>query len=135
MRPHPGLTPILRPLEGVSIRWKVSASGTVLIDAEPETALAAVADYQAVRPKILPHYSDVTNWTVAPAVPGSSVMVKTSRQGAGGVGGFFEKTLAPLRLRQIEGKVLENLRKQVEGGKRRRPVQDVERVRPPPAFC
>jgi hypothetical protein len=28
---------------------QISASSTVLIDAEPETVLAAVADYQAVR--------------------------------------------------------------------------------------
>src|ERR1700676_2578717 len=38
---------------------QVSSSSTVLIDASPEVALAAVADYQTVRPKILsPHYSD-----------------------------------------------------------------------------
>ena len=38
---------------------QVSASSTVLIDAAPETVLAAVADYQTVRPKILSsHYSD-----------------------------------------------------------------------------
>ena len=37
---------------------QVSASSTVLIDAAPENVLAAVADYQTVRPKILsPHYS------------------------------------------------------------------------------
>ena len=37
---------------------QVSASSTVLIDAEPEAVLAAVADYQTVRPKVLsPHYS------------------------------------------------------------------------------
>ena len=37
---------------------QVSVSSTVLIDAEPETVLPAVADYQAVRPKMLsPHYS------------------------------------------------------------------------------
>ncbi|HJT93482.1 MAG TPA: SRPBCC family protein, partial [Mycobacterium sp.] len=37
---------------------QVSASSSVLIDASPETVLAAVADYQSVRPKILsPHYS------------------------------------------------------------------------------
>ena len=37
---------------------QVSASSTVLIDAEPEAVLPAVADYQTVRPKILsPHYS------------------------------------------------------------------------------
>ena len=32
---------------------QVSASSTVLIDAAPEAVLAAVADYQTVRPKIL----------------------------------------------------------------------------------
>lgn len=37
---------------------QVSASSTVLIDATPEAVLAAVADYQTVRPKILSsHYS------------------------------------------------------------------------------
>jgi hypothetical protein len=59
--------------------------------------------------------SMVTNWTVAPAGSGSSVTVKTSWQGAGGVGGFFEKTFAPLGLRKIQTEVLENLKKQVEG--------------------
>jgi hypothetical protein len=57
----------------------------------------------------------VTNWTVAPAGPGSSVTVKTAWQGAGGVKGFFEKTFAPLGLRKIQAEVLDNLRKQVEG--------------------
>ncbi len=38
---------------------QVSAASTVLINAEPAAALAAVADYQTVRPQILsPHYSD-----------------------------------------------------------------------------
>ncbi|MGH3562456.1 MAG: SRPBCC family protein, partial [Mycobacterium sp.] len=33
---------------------QVSAASTVLINAQPEAVLAAVADYQAVRPQILP---------------------------------------------------------------------------------
>ena len=38
---------------------QVSASSTVLINAAPDAVLAAVADYQTVRPKILSsHYSD-----------------------------------------------------------------------------
>jgi hypothetical protein len=38
---------------------QVSAASSVLINAAPETVLAAVADYQRVRPKILSsHYSD-----------------------------------------------------------------------------
>lgn len=37
----------------------VSASSTVLIDAEPATVLDAIADYRAVRPEILSaHYCD-----------------------------------------------------------------------------
>ena len=143
---------------------QVSADSTVVIDAAPETVLAAIADYQTVRPKILSsHYSEykvlqggqgqgtvvrwklqatekrvrdvqssvdvaghtviekdanssmVTNWTVAPAGTGSTVTVKTSWTGAGGIGGFFEKTFAPLGLRKIQAEVLENLKKEVEG--------------------
>jgi hypothetical protein len=144
---------------------QVSASSTVLINAEPDAVLAAVADYQTTRPKILTdHYSGyqvleggqgagtvvawklqatksrsrdvkstvdvagrsviekdanssmVTNWTVAPAGTGSTVTLKTAWQGAGGVGGFFEKTFAPLGLRKIQAEVLENLKKAVEQG-------------------
>ena len=143
---------------------QVSADGTVLINAEPAATLAAVADYQTVRPKILsPQYSEyqvlqggqgagtvakwklqatksrvrdvqvnvdvaghaviekdanssmVTNWTVAPAGPGSSVTVKTTWTGAGGVKGFFEKTFAPLGLKRIQSEVLTNLKKELEG--------------------
>jgi hypothetical protein len=143
---------------------QVSASSTILIDAEPAMVLDAVADYTTVRPKILsPHYSEyrvlqggqgqgtvaawklqatksrsrqvqaavdlagrtviekdanstlVTNWTVAPAGPGSSVTVKTMWNGAGGIKGFFEKTFAPLGLRKIQAEVLANLKKVVEG--------------------
>jgi hypothetical protein len=144
---------------------QVSASSTVLINAEPDAVLAAVADYQTTRPKILTdHYSGyqvleggqgagtvvtwklqatksrsrdvkstvdvagrsviekdanssmVTNWTVAPAGTGSTVTLKTAWQGAGGIGGFFEKTFAPLGLRKIQAEVLENLKKAVEQG-------------------
>lgn len=143
---------------------QVSASSTMLVDAEPAKVLAAIADYVTVRPKILSsHYSGyevleggqgagtvarwqlqatesrvrdirarvdvaghtviekdansslITNWTVAPAGPGSSVTVKTSWQGAGGVKGFFEKTFAPLGLRKIQDEVLANLKRELEG--------------------
>ena len=142
---------------------QVSAASTILVSAEPAATLAAVADYQHVRPKILsPHYSEyevleggqgqgtvakwrlqatesrvrnvqvdvdvaghtviekdanssmVTNWTVAPAGPGSSVTVKTTWNGAGGVGGFFEKIFAPLGLKKIQAEVLGNLKSELE---------------------
>jgi hypothetical protein len=144
---------------------RVSASSTILIDADPATVLGAVADYRVVRPKILSsQYSDyqvleggqgqgtvatwklqatksrsrvvragidvagrtviekdansslVTNWTVAPAgAAGSSVTVKTTWTGATGIGGFFERTFAPLGLRRIQDEVLANLKKEIEG--------------------
>jgi hypothetical protein len=59
--------------------------------------------------------SMVINWTVAPAGPGSSVTVTTTWTGAGGVKGFFEKTFAPLGLKKIQGEVLGNLKKELEG--------------------
>ncbi|KZS70307.1 SRPBCC family protein [Mycobacterium pseudokansasii] len=59
--------------------------------------------------------SMITNWTVAPAGPGCSVTVKTTWNGAGGVKGFFERTFAPLGLKRIQGEVLANLKKQLEG--------------------
>jgi hypothetical protein len=142
---------------------QVSAASTILLNVEPAVALAAVADYQKVRPKILPpQYSEyqvlqggqgagtvakwklqatksrvrdvqvdvdvaghtviekdanssmVTNWTVAPAGPGSSVTVKTTWNGAGGIGGFFEKTFAPLGLKKIQSEVLTNLKNELE---------------------
>jgi hypothetical protein len=43
------------------------------------------------------------------------VTTKTSWEGASGVGGFFEKTFAPLGLKKIQGEVLANLKKEVEG--------------------
>jgi Polyketide cyclase / dehydrase and lipid transport len=142
---------------------QVSAASSVTINADPASVLAAVADYQNVRPKILSaHYGDyqvlqggqgqgtvatwklqatksrvrdvkaevdvaghtviekdanstmITNWTVAPAGTGSTVTVKTSWQGAGGIAGFFEKTFAPLGLRRIQDEVLANLKKELE---------------------
>lgn len=56
----------------------------------------------------------VTNWTVAPAGPGSSVTVKTTWTGGGGIKGFFERTFAPLGLRRITDEVLANLKREVE---------------------
>lgn len=141
----------------------VSASSTILVNAEPAKVLDAIADYQGVRPRILsPHYSQyrvveggngrgtvaewklqatksrvrqvraevdlaghtviekdansslMTNWTVSPAGPGSSITVKTTWNGAGGVKGFFERTFAPLGLRRIQDEVLANLKEEIE---------------------
>jgi len=44
---------------------------------------------------------------------------------AGGIGGFFEKTFAPLGLRKIHGEVMGNPKKKSSAGKRR----DIKRPR------
>src|ERR1700733_2801341 len=86
--------------QGTVVKWNVQAN----VDVAGHTVIEKDANS-----------SMVTNWTVAPAGPGSSVTVKTSWTGAGGVKGFFEKTFAPLGLKRIQGEVLANLKKELEG--------------------
>lgn len=62
---------------------QVSASSSILIDVDPATALDAIADYRAVRPKILsPHYSEyavVTGGTGAGTVASWKLQATKSR--------------------------------------------------------
>ncbi|MGY1728930.1 SRPBCC family protein [Geodermatophilus sp. SYSU D01062] len=54
--------------------------------------------------------SMVTTWTVTPADSGSStVRVRTTWNGAGGIGGFFERTFAPKGLRRVYDDLLGRL--------------------------
>lgn len=141
---------------------QVSASSSATIAATPDRVLAALADYETVRPRILPQqYRDytvveggqgdgtvatwtlqatekrarnvaatvsvagstiterdanssmVTTWSVAPDGAGSAVTTTTEWKGAGGIGGFFEKTFAPLGLKKIQATTLENLRREL----------------------
>jgi hypothetical protein len=57
----------------------------------------------------------VTTWRVTPAGEGKSlVVVTTTWQGAGGIGGFFEKTFAPKGLGRIYDELLAKLATEVE---------------------
>ena len=53
--------------------------------------------------------SMVTTWTVTEAGDRSVVKIETTWDGAGGIGGFFEKTFAPGGLKKIYDGVLEKL--------------------------
>ena len=54
--------------------------------------------------------SMVTVWTVHPADAGlTTVRVRTTWNGAGGIGGFFERTFAPKGLRRVYDQLLERL--------------------------
>jgi uncharacterized protein YndB with AHSA1/START domain len=60
--------------------------------------------------------SMVTTWTVTPQGDDRSVVaVETTWNGAGGIGGFFEKTFAPKGLQRIHDGLLSNLVGAVRG--------------------
>ncbi|ORW11911.1 SRPBCC family protein [Mycobacterium kyorinense] len=95
--------------QGTVAKWKLQATKSRVRDVQASVDVAghAVIEKDA-------NSSMVTNWTVAPAGPGSSVTVKTTWTGAGGVKGFFEKTFAPLGLKKIQSELLANLKKELE---------------------
>jgi hypothetical protein len=57
--------------------------------------------------------SFVSLWTVAPNGGGAQVTLESSWQGAGGIGGVFERTFAPIGLRRIYGQMLDKLAESV----------------------
>ncbi|MGZ4197830.1 MAG: SRPBCC family protein [Solirubrobacteraceae bacterium] len=57
--------------------------------------------------------SFVSTWSVQPAGAGSSVTIESSWDGAGGIGGFFERTFAPMGLRRIYSQMLDKLAAEV----------------------
>ena len=61
--------------------------------------------------------SMVTTWTVLPVdARVSTVRVRTTWNGAGGIGGFFERTFAPRGLRRVYDSVLERLDAELAAG-------------------
>ncbi|MEU0528536.1 SRPBCC family protein [Streptomyces niveus] len=144
---------------------QVEATTERIIAADAETVFDALADYQDVRPKVLPaHFSEyevreggdgegtlvhwklqatkkrvrdclvevteptdgqlvekdrnssmVTTWVVTPAGEGrSKTVVTTVWEGAGGIGGFFERTFAPKGLARIHDELLAKLAAETE---------------------
>ncbi len=60
--------------------------------------------------------SFVSTWSIVPTATGSAVTLQGSWNGAGGVGGFFERIFAPLGLRRIYGQVLDKLADALQAG-------------------
>ncbi|MFG2088553.1 MULTISPECIES: SRPBCC family protein [unclassified Spirillospora] len=58
--------------------------------------------------------SMVTTWTVSPAAEGARVQVQTTWDGAGGIGGFFERTFAPKGLQRIYDAQLTKLNSELD---------------------
>ncbi|MCZ4604713.1 SRPBCC family protein [Streptomyces sp. Lzd4kr] len=97
--------------EGTLVHWKLQATSKRVRDcllevSEPTDGELVEKDRNS---------SMVTTWRVTPAGEGKSRVVVTSTwQGAGGVGGFFERTFAPKGLGRIYDALLVNLATEVE---------------------
>ncbi|MDN3293935.1 SRPBCC family protein [Streptomyces ficellus] len=97
--------------EGTLVHWKLQATSKRIRDcllevSEPSDGRLVEKDRNS---------SMVTTWTVTPAGEGrSKVVVTTVWNGAGGIGGFFERTFAPKGLGRIYDVVLEKLAAEVE---------------------
>ncbi|WET80088.1 SRPBCC family protein [Amycolatopsis sp. QT-25] len=90
---------------GTKARWKLQATSKRVRDVaatvtEPSEGTLVETDANS---------SMVTTWTVREVPAGSLVRIQTTWDGAGGIGGFFEKTFAPGGLKRIYEGVLGKL--------------------------
>ncbi|MCX5085890.1 SRPBCC family protein [Streptomyces sp. NPDC056121] len=97
--------------EGTLVHWKLQATSKRIRDCllevgEPTDGELVEKDRNS---------SMVTTWRVTPSGEGASrVVVTTVWNGAGGIGGFFEKTFAPKGLGRIYDEILTKLAAEVE---------------------
>ncbi|MFC5799203.1 SRPBCC family protein [Streptomyces formicae] len=97
--------------EGTLVHWRLQATSKRVRDCLLE--VTEPTDGQLVEKDR--NSSMVTTWTVTPAGEGRSKAVVTSVwNGAGGIGGFFERTFAPKGLARIYDEVLAKLAAEVE---------------------
>ncbi|MBM4792605.1 SRPBCC family protein [Streptomyces sioyaensis] len=97
--------------KGTLVHWKLQATSKRVRDCllevdEPTEGQLVEKDRNS---------SMVTTWVVTPAgEKRAKVVVTTTWTGAGGIGGFFEKTFAPKGLGRIYDALLANLAHQTE---------------------
>ncbi|CAM5741266.1 SRPBCC family protein [Streptomyces hirsutus] len=97
--------------EGSLVHWKLQATSKRVRDCLME--VTEPSDGELVEKDR--NSSMVTTWRVTPAGEGRSrVVVTTTWTGAGGIGGFFERTFAPKGLARIHDALLANLATEVE---------------------
>ncbi|MCW2576223.1 MAG: hypothetical protein JWR66_2253 [Modestobacter sp.] len=91
---------------GTRVHWRLQATPKRV--REQDVVVTEGADGALVETDT--NSSMVTTWTVHPADAGAStVRVRTTWNGAGGIGGFFERTFAPKGLARIHDAMLERL--------------------------
>ncbi|WP_217197501.1 SRPBCC family protein [Streptomyces buecherae] len=97
--------------EGSLVHWKLQATSKRVRDCLVE--VTEPTDGQLVEKDR--NSTMVTTWIVTPAGEGSSRVVVTSTwTGAGGIGGFFERTFAPKGLGRIHDALLARLAAELE---------------------
>jgi hypothetical protein len=95
---------------GTRVHWRFAATSKRVRDqlvevTEPDADTVVERDVNS---------SMVTTWTVRPADAGvTTVRVRTTWNGAGGIGGFFERTFAPKGLRRVYGELLTRLEREL----------------------
>ena len=98
---------------GTRVRWRFAATSKRVRDqdvevSEPDPTTLVETDRNS---------SMVTRWTVRPTGSATStVTVRTTWNGAGGIGGFFERTFAPKGLQRVYGTMLDRLEREVAAG-------------------
>ena len=91
---------------GTRVHWRFAATSKRVRD-QLMTVTEPVADSLVESDA---NSSMVTTWTVLPAdAGGSTVRVRTTWNGAGGIGGFFERIFAPKGLARVYDQLLERL--------------------------
>lgn len=107
--------------EGTLVHWRLQATSKRVRDCllevtEPTGGTSGAGGYGGGRLVEKDRNSSmVTTWTVTPAGEGRSrVTVTTTWTGAGGIGGFFERTFAPKGLGRIYDAVLAKLAAELE---------------------
>jgi hypothetical protein len=98
---------------GTRVHWRFAATSKRVRDQLMEVSQPA-SDTLVERDA---NSSMVTTWTARPADAGvTTVRVRTTWAGAGGVGGFFERTFAPKGLARVYGSMLERLDRELAAG-------------------
>jgi len=98
---------------GTQVRWRFAATSKRV----REQSIDVTAPDDATLVETDRNSSMVTRWTVQPAGGDRSrVSVRTTWNGAGGIGGFFERTFAPKGLRRVYDAMLERLDREVARG-------------------
>ncbi|MCW2698161.1 MAG: Polyketide cyclase / dehydrase and lipid transport [Modestobacter sp.] len=95
------------------VHWKLAATTKRVRD--QDVVVTATPDGGLVESDA--NSSMVTTWTVHPAEAGvSTVRVRSSWDGATGIGGFFERTFAPKGLRRIHEGLIGRLDAELSAG-------------------